>query len=713
MPQDNVIKFGANFNEIKKGFLSIKRELTSLQSKDFKIKVSKETEDFFSEKRGKVISGLNRKIQTVETHLQKLNKQFLQTGKGANQIDKTASALTKLKKELKDISSVKVSGGTIGTTSGGVGGVGGLLGKLGLGGLGGMLTGAGALAAAGMGARWSYGRSLGYAEQQLGFRALGYGPGELKRGFIQPARENLYSKKEALELGMQWARETGGAAGFGEATALGRAFNLDFGQIAGMGGLARKGGGDQKKTFIDMLAAGVSIGLETAKVPEYLQAQSQLLTGVLQAGPTNLGFFSTLLSTLTKEGGEFARFNPSATATTIQKISEGYTSQGRGGNLFGLLAPAVMKQPQFRGAAGAFDIETITSYGLAAPNLQQYKNLPERYKNYLTGLGLGGPGAGQASMQAIYETVFGAKGENRSGKVMRGAMQAYLPGAKGGELDQAINFLGTWHKYKGQPLGEKAREKLQKQFEEKRKTVVESMDGTLKSIDVNIKAIKDKFTIPEIIKDITGLSAYEKLEEYRESKEPVEGKGVGLTGRTSWLNKKGLRTDRHFNPTAFTTQIAKQAGLIEGIDYTVGDPFDEGKYNTAKLLKDPIEQTIKVIDKLGFFTKSGEQRWSHTAIPKSEWETYDKPEKISTILEMYKREGGSGKLAINQKSKNISEQSDPLDIVSVQNAFMNKVFGDMIDGIKQMVSKQEETKQEISKGKVISTSIDNISGFNE
>lgn len=68
---------------------------------------------------------------------------------------------------------------------------------------------------------------------------------------------------------------------------------------------------------------------------------------------------------------------------------------------------------------------------------------------------------------------------------------------------------------------------------------------------------------------------------------------------------EGMRTDRHANPTAFTTDIAKQAGLKEGVDYTTGDVFgDKGQYNTAKLIGDPVDTTIKVIDKIGFKTQS-------------------------------------------------------------------------------------------------------------
>lgn len=105
----------------------------------------------------------------------------------------------------------------------------------------------------------------------------------------------------------------------------------------------------------------------------------------------------------------------------------------------------------------------------------------------------------------------------------------------------------------------------------------------------------------------------------------------------------GRRTDRHNNPTAFTIDIARQAGLQEGVDYVVGDPFQGGV--TAKLLGDPIAQSIKVIDKIGFYTQGNRNRWTHTAMKKGDWEslTYDQKQRV--IIQMYQREGGTGVLA--------------------------------------------------------------------
>lgn len=117
---------------------------------------------------------------------------------------------------------------------------------------------------------------------------------------------------------------------------------------------------------------------------------------------------------------------------------------------------------------------------------------------------------------------------------------------------------------------------------------------------------------------------------------------LGLTKPLSMgTTGSGMRTDRHNNPTAFTTDVAKTAGLKEGVDYTVGDSFGGGKYATAKLLGDPIDTTIKVIDKIGFQTQAGKPRWDYIDLEKSQWDSLDYNKKKEVIKRMYQREGGS------------------------------------------------------------------------
>lgn len=108
---------------------------------------------------------------------------------------------------------------------------------------------------------------------------------------------------------------------------------------------------------------------------------------------------------------------------------------------------------------------------------------------------------------------------------------------------------------------------------------------------------------------------------------------------------KLMRTDRSNNPTAMTTDVAKTGGLVLGVDYKVGDPFPNNpKLKTAILLGNPVDKTIKAIDKMGFYTASGKQRWTHTAMSKSEWNKLSYSGKAAIIRKMYNAEGNKGVL---------------------------------------------------------------------
>lgn len=118
-----------------------------------------------------------------------------------------------------------------------------------------------------------------------------------------------------------------------------------------------------------------------------------------------------------------------------------------------------------------------------------------------------------------------------------------------------------------------------------------------------------------------------------------------------WTNVKnvvtgtGMRTDRHNNPAAFTTDVAKTAGLIPGVDYTVGDAFPNNpNLHTARLIGDPIGQTIKVIDRIGFYTQGGKPRWTYVSQLQgaNNWKNLNTAQKAQIIAQMYKHEGGSG-----------------------------------------------------------------------
>jgi hypothetical protein len=104
-----------------------------------------------------------------------------------------------------------------------------------------------------------------------------------------------------------------------------------------------------------------------------------------------------------------------------------------------------------------------------------------------------------------------------------------------------------------------------------------------------------------------------------------------------------FRTDSHNNPAAFTTDIAKQGGLVLGTDYTQGDPFTAGTMTlyTARLIGDPIELTIRVIDAIGYRTKAGATRWTYICLPKFVWKSLSYDQKRDVIGYHYLNEAGT------------------------------------------------------------------------
>lgn len=109
-----------------------------------------------------------------------------------------------------------------------------------------------------------------------------------------------------------------------------------------------------------------------------------------------------------------------------------------------------------------------------------------------------------------------------------------------------------------------------------------------------------------------------------------------------------MRTDTHNNPAAFTVYIAKQAGLVLGVDYQIGDPFTAGGhvFYTARLLGDPIALTIRVIDKIGYFTQAGNPRWIYIALPRFIWNALTADERRDVVGFHYFHEGGAAMRAL-------------------------------------------------------------------
>ena len=108
------------------------------------------------------------------------------------------------------------------------------------------------------------------------------------------------------------------------------------------------------------------------------------------------------------------------------------------------------------------------------------------------------------------------------------------------------------------------------------------------------------------------------------------------------------RADLCNNPTAMTTDVAAEGGLELGTQYSQGPAFYASypvelgaqPFYTAILIGDPIVLTIQVINKIGFYTETGAQRWEYIGIPKIAWDQLNHGKKRDVIGQMYFREGG-------------------------------------------------------------------------
>lgn len=113
----------------------------------------------------------------------------------------------------------------------------------------------------------------------------------------------------------------------------------------------------------------------------------------------------------------------------------------------------------------------------------------------------------------------------------------------------------------------------------------------------------------------------------------------------------GYRTDRHNNPTAVMYEgfnsVLTKLGYEEGVDFEKGDAFPgNDNLHTVKFkdVETGIQAGVDIIDSEGFYTQSGQQRWSHTAMSKNEWNALNETQKDNVIKEMYRKEGGDGSI---------------------------------------------------------------------
>jgi hypothetical protein len=104
-----------------------------------------------------------------------------------------------------------------------------------------------------------------------------------------------------------------------------------------------------------------------------------------------------------------------------------------------------------------------------------------------------------------------------------------------------------------------------------------------------------------------------------------------------------FRTDLNNNPTAMIFALAAEGGLALNTEYVEGTPFESGgvTYYTAKLIGDPIQLTIRVITSVGYYTPTGQQRWSYIGMPRFIWDALTPAQQRDVIGYQYQYEGGT------------------------------------------------------------------------
>lgn len=310
------------------------------------------------------------------------------------------------------------------------------------------------------------------------------------------------------------------------------------------------------------------------------------------------------------------------------------TGEGGGGNVVANLAQQVTDNPALLYSLPEAQQKAVNAY-LAGNGSQIPTQLTTEQKNKIASLG------------TLQQTI--------------GAIES---------LGQQLNWSGVGGAFKGSisqflaknfGTGSQQEQMLRSYIGNLQATIAKERGGT--SFTPNEQALLETYTPTINDSPLVIQSKLEALKSYLSGQ--VQGFGGQQTPQSEGVNpndplglKSGFksvgntsaskfRTDRHNNPTAFTVNVAKTAGLKEGVDYTVGDPFPNNpKEKTARLIGDPIEQTIKVIDRIGFYTQSGKLRWTYTnSIPQTKnWPNLSYEQKASVIKQMYAHEGGKALL---------------------------------------------------------------------
>lgn len=203
------------------------------------------------------------------------------------------------------------------------------------------------------------------------------------------------------------------------------------------------------------------------------------------------------------------------------------------------------------------------------------------------------------------------------------------------------------------------------------KGVNDQIKGYNNTIDTNLSAYATAVKDANQLKEDIAKNAMTFIQN-GVSKDQVSGflstQGFSQDDISSMIDgTSAMRTDRNMNPTAMTTDVARQAGLVEGVDFVQGDPFTTSSRQTlytAKFLGDPIQTTIKAIDNVGFYTSDGSQRWSYIGMSQDQWNALSPDDKSNVVKGMYmreNREGGNG-AAIGMTKDNSGGQSSTQEI---------------------------------------------------
>lgn len=156
----------------------------------------------------------------------------------------------------------------------------------------------------------------------------------------------------------------------------------------------------------------------------------------------------------------------------------------------------------------------------------------------------------------------------------------------------------------------------------------------------------------------TELSHAERQAEYDLKKDSLtleewKAKNISSTSSSNWTWNAKMRTERNNNPTAMTTDVAKMLWWELGVDYEIWDSFTTASWQTlytAKLIGDPIETTIRLIDRWiangidPFYRANWQWRWSYISkiwVTKDKWLKMTDAEKADVIAQMLKHEWGS------------------------------------------------------------------------